>query len=49
MPAGRRQRSKRNRTNDQKRREYEACVNTIDFIAILQANAHALLKRSGEA
>lgn len=32
-------------TNDE-RREYETYVHTIDFIAILQAKARALLKRS---
>ena len=31
------------------RREYEACVSTIDFIAILQAKARAVLKRSTDA
>jgi len=28
------------------RREYETCVQTIEFIAILQAKARAILKRS---
>lgn len=28
------------------RREYETCVQTIDFIAVLQAKARALVKRS---
>src|SRR5262249_4899610 len=31
------------------RREYETYVQTIDFIAILQAKARALLNRSGNA
>jgi len=31
------------------RREYETYVQTIDFIAILQAKARALLKRSTDA
>lgn len=30
------------------REEYEACVRAIDFIAILQAKARAVLRRSGE-
>ena len=30
------------------RREYEACVNAIDFIAILQAKARASLKNPGK-
>ena len=32
--------------SDQERREYETYVHTIDFIAILQAKARTLLKRS---
>ena len=31
------------------RREYEACVHAIDFIAILQAKARTLLKRTADA
>jgi hypothetical protein len=31
------------------RREYETCVYAIDFIAILQAKARALLKRPANA
>jgi hypothetical protein len=31
------------------RREYETYIHTIDFIAILQAKARALLKRSANA
>jgi hypothetical protein len=34
---------------DDERREYETYVHTIDFIAILQAKARALLKRSNDA
>lgn len=34
---------------EKERREYETSVQTIDFIAILQAKARALLKRSGAA
>jgi hypothetical protein len=34
---------------DQERREYETYVQTIDFIAILQAKARALLRRAAEA
>ncbi len=34
---------------DKERREYETYVHTIDFIAILQAKARALLKRSADA
>ena len=37
------------RLSDTERREYETYVQTIDFIAILQAKARALLKRSAEA
>src|SRR5687767_9049263 len=33
--------------SDEERREYETYVYAIDFIAILQAKARALLKRSG--
>jgi hypothetical protein len=32
--------------SDAERREYETYVRTIDFIAVLQAKARALLKRS---
>ncbi|HEV3143860.1 MAG TPA: hypothetical protein VGZ47_08260 [Gemmataceae bacterium] len=35
--------------SDRERREYETYVYTIDFIAILQAKARALLKRSAAA
>ena len=35
--------------SDNERREYETYVQTIDFIAILQAKARALLKRSPDA
>lgn len=35
--------------SDEERREYEACVETMDFIAILQAKARALLKQSNDA
>ena len=35
--------------SDKERREYETYVQTIDFIAILQAKARALLRRSAEA
>jgi hypothetical protein len=31
--------------SESERREYEACVNAIDFIAILQAKAQNLLER----
>lgn len=34
---------------EQERREYETYVQTIDFIAILQAKARALLKRFPDA
>jgi hypothetical protein len=34
---------------DSERREYETYVYAIDFIAILQAKARALLKRSADA
>ncbi len=34
---------------DAERSEYETCVYVIDFIAILQAKARALLKRSQDA
>lgn len=34
---------------ESERREYETYVHTIDFIAILQAKARALLKRSADA
>lgn len=34
---------------DDERREYETYVHAIDFIAILQAKARALLKRSADA
>jgi hypothetical protein len=34
------------RLSDKERREYETYVYAIDFIAILQAKARALLKRS---
>jgi hypothetical protein len=34
---------------DRERREYETYVNAIDFIAILQAKARTLLKRSERA
>ncbi len=34
---------------DAEQREYETCVCTIDFIAILQAKARALLKRTSDA
>ena len=34
---------------DAELREYETCICTIDFIAILQAKARALLKRSSDA
>lgn len=37
------------RISDAERREYETYVQTIDFIAILQAKARALLKRSADA
>jgi len=35
--------------SDDERREYETYVQTIDFIAILQAKARSLLKRSPDA
>jgi hypothetical protein len=35
--------------SEEERREYETYVHTIDFIAILQAKARALLKRSSDA
>jgi len=35
--------------SDDERREYETYVQTIDFIAILQAKARTLLKRSSNA
>lgn len=31
---------------DDERREYETCVHALDFIALLQAKARAVLKRS---
>jgi hypothetical protein len=34
---------------EDERREYETYVNTIDFIAILQAKARARLRRSADA
>ncbi len=34
---------------DAERREYETCICTIDFIAILQAKTRALLKRAADA
>ncbi len=34
--------------SESERREYEACVNVIDFIAILQAKARGLLERSAD-
>ncbi len=34
--------------SDAERREYETYVHTIDFIAILQAQARALLKRPAD-
>jgi hypothetical protein len=34
---------------DAERREYETYVQTMDFIAILQAKARALLRRTGKA
>ena len=37
------------RLTEHERREYETYVQTIDFIAILQAKARSLLKRSAEA
>jgi hypothetical protein len=36
------------RLTELERREYETYVNTIDFIAILQAKARALLKHSAK-
>jgi hypothetical protein len=33
---------------DSERREYEACVYVIDFIAILQAQARTLLRRTAD-
>jgi hypothetical protein len=35
--------------SDEERREYETYVHAIDFIAILQAKARALLKHSADA
>lgn len=35
--------------SEDERREYETYVQTIDFIAILQAKARAVLKRSPDA
>ena len=35
--------------SDDERREYETYVHAIDFIAILQAKARALLKHSSDA
>jgi hypothetical protein len=35
--------------SDDERREYETYVHAIDFIAILQAKARALLKHSADA
>jgi hypothetical protein len=35
--------------SDAERREYETYVHALDFIAILQAKARALLKRAAEA
>jgi hypothetical protein len=35
--------------SDQERRAYETYVNTIDFIAILQAKARASLRRTANA
>ena len=35
------------RLTDDERREYETYVQTIDFLAILQAKGRALLRRSG--
>jgi hypothetical protein len=35
--------------SEEERREYETYVNAIDFIAILQAKARALLKRCAQA
>lgn len=35
------------RLTDDERREYETYVQTIDLLAILQAKARALLRRSG--
>ncbi|MBO0696894.1 MAG: hypothetical protein J2P46_00735 [Zavarzinella sp.] len=37
------------RLTDDERREYETCVHAIDFLAILQAKARALLRRSATA
>lgn len=36
------------RLTDAERREYETCVQTIDFIAILQAKARTLLKNTAD-
>jgi hypothetical protein len=36
------------RLTDDERRAYETYVQTIDFLAILQAKARALLRRSGD-
>ena len=41
--------SNEGKLSDMERREYETYVQTIDFIAILQAKARALLRRSAEA
>jgi hypothetical protein len=35
--------------SDEERREYEAYVDAIDFVAILQAKARAVLRRSADA
>ena len=35
--------------SDEERSEYEACLHAIDFIAILQAKARALLRRTADA
>jgi hypothetical protein len=37
------------RLTDEERREYETYVHAIDFLAILQAKARALLRRSAAA
>jgi hypothetical protein len=34
------------RLSEGERREYETCVQTIDFIAVLQAKARAVLRRA---
>jgi hypothetical protein len=36
------------RLTDDERREYETYVHAIDFLAVLQAKARALLRRSGD-